>query len=241
MPSIIEAGFTQKSLADFKRTMLYMRLPEKERKRVMQKVLWRLKDIAKKSVNNAQAPDGTKWALRKKVKSKKKSENKLLRKAATLLNSKLIDNLNGELNYQKSKTAQIFHEHFYGEEVKVKQSKEEKKAHKKIMSHNHEAATEEQGKRLKQLGYQKTKKLKNGKVKTTTPSAKAIAKMMTRGQAGLLIRLREQQLGIDVRRGLKSYKLPKRQFLETREKEVSDIITEEVFKAFDRMGIHLGL
>ena len=54
------------SVARVKRTLMYLRLSPQQRQKVMQKVLWRLKDGAKKNVSAQRTPDGKAWTPRKR-------------------------------------------------------------------------------------------------------------------------------------------------------------------------------
>ena len=82
-------------------------------------------------------------------------------------------------------------------------------------------------------------KTKKGKQKYKKIRMKAIRQSMTRGQAGLIIRMMEKKQGIETRRGLTSYKMAKRQFLDENENRNADIITEELLKGFEKAGYHL--
>lgn len=233
-------GFTPETLKRFQRTLGYLRLPPQTRKQLMQKILWRLKDRAKKNVTAQQNPDGSSWEERKKKVKGGKLKQKMLRKGAVFLDSK-IENAGdvGRLHYGKEDTAGIFYIHHTGATVPVKQTEEEKAQLKKVLASTKEPATSAQIKRLKELGYQvAVGKYKSGKVKYKTVSRNS---GLNQGKAGIIIRYLEEKQGINIRRGLSSYKMAKRQFLDDDESRNADIITEEIFKAFEKEGIHLTL
>jgi phage virion morphogenesis protein len=234
-------GLKPDTVEKLKHTLLYLRLTPKMRNQVMQKVLWRLKDNAEKNVSHQQSPDGKAWTPRKKKLKGGVRKNKLLKKSAVNLNSKLEQQgERGKLFYTEPKWAEVRAIHQYGLEVPVEQTTKDKKILKKLLEENHKPATPQQAHRLKELGYQvRNGKTKKGKQKYKKIRMKTIRQSMTRGQAGLIIRMMEKKQGIEIRRGLTSYKMAKRQFLDENENRNADIITEELLKGFEKAGYHL--
>ena len=56
---------------------------------------------------------------------------------------------------------------------------------------------------------------------------------MSQGLAGLIIRMLEKKQGINTRRGLKSYKMAARPFLDEDEQRNAEIVTKELLKVFE--------
>ena len=234
-------GLKPGAVEKLKHTLLYLRLTPKMRNQVMQKVLWRLKKNAEKNVTHQQSPEGKAWAPRKKKLKGGVRKNKLLKESAANLNSKLEQQgERGKLFYKNSHWAKVRAIHQYGLEVPVKQTEKDKKALEKLLAQNNQPATPQQARRLRELGYQvRNGKTKTGKQKYKKVRLKSIRQTMSRGQAGLIIRMMEKQKGINIRRGLASYKMAKREFLDENLKRNADIITEELLKGFEKAGYHL--
>ncbi|MBN6067871.1 phage virion morphogenesis protein [Aggregatibacter actinomycetemcomitans] len=223
------------SVARVKRTLMYLRLTPQQRQKVMQKVLWRLKDNAKKNVSAQRDPDGKAWKPRKRQ-EKSARKNKMLKFRAKYLNSKIESQGDlGRLHYNDQKGAEIGAVHQKGLTVEVKQTAKEKAALEKLLAQNKQPATAKQAKRLKELGYTEAtaKRGKNGKLKRKKATAKNIRATMSQGQAGLIIRLLEKKQGINTRRGLKSYKMTARPFLDENEQRNAEIVSKELLKAFE--------
>ena len=222
------------SVARVKRTLMYLRLSPQQRQKLMQTVLWRLKDDAKKNVTAQKTPDGKAWEPRKRQKTGAR-KNKMLKFRAKYLNSKIENQGNqGRLHYADNKGAEIGAIHQRGLRVKVEQTAKDKKNLEKILAQNKEPATQKQANRLKELGYTMTtgKRGKDGKLKRKTATNKYIKTSISKGQAGLIIRLLEKKQGINTRRGLKSYKMAARPFLDEDEQRNAEIVTKELLKAF---------
>ncbi|THA14545.1 phage virion morphogenesis protein [Rodentibacter pneumotropicus] len=234
-------GLKPESIERLKRTLLYMRLTPRIRNQVMQKVLWRLKDNSEKNVSHQQSPTGRPWKPRKKKLKGGVRVNKMLKKRASTLNSKIEQQgERGVLNYTDEKGGEIGAIHQYGLEVPVEQTKKDKKALEKLLAQNDKPATPQQARRLRELGYKiGNGTTKTGKKKYRKARIKDIKNGMSRGQAGLIIRMMEEKQDINIRRGLTSYKMAKRPFLDEDEKRNADIITEELLKGFQKMGYHL--
>ncbi|MFQ1022506.1 phage virion morphogenesis protein [Avibacterium paragallinarum] len=238
----VTGGFTKETLKQFKSLANYFRLSPKIKQQTMQRVLWRLKRKTEQNVTRQQTPEGKPWKPRKKP--RKGLKNKMLRRRGQYLNSKLEFNGNqGRLTYTNKRSAQVAAIHQYGLEVTNIQNKQDKIHLERLLKQNNQKATPKQAKRLKELGYTVStgKKLKNGKTKRKNASMKDITSRLSRGQAGLIIRMIEEKQGIKIRRGLRSYKMTKREFLDENEQRNAEVITEELFKAFERSGIHLTL
>ncbi|RDE97947.1 phage virion morphogenesis protein [Aggregatibacter aphrophilus] len=234
-------GLKPETVKRFKETMMYLRLTPQMRKKVMQKALWRMKDVAKKNVSAQKTPDGKPWKPRKRQK-KGVRKNRMLKMRAKYLNSKLEQQGNvGILHYTDAKGGEIGAIHQHGLTVNVEQTAKDKKNLEKILAQNKEPATPQQAKRLKELGYTATKggRGKNGKLKRKKATVRDIRSSLSKGQAGLIIRMMEKKQGINIRRGLKSYKMTARPFLDEDETRNADIITEELLKAFAESGYHL--
>nr|DAO36080.1 MAG TPA: virion morphogenesis protein [Caudoviricetes sp.] len=222
------------SVARVKRTLMYLRLSPQQRQKLMQTVLWRLKDNAKKNVTAQKTPDGKAWAPRKRQK-KSARKNKMLKFRAKYLNSKIENQGNqGRLHYADKKGGEIGAVHQKGLTVATGQTAKEQAALKKLLEQNKQPATQKQANRLKELGYTMTtgKRGKNGKLKRKTATNKYIKTSISKGQAGLIIRLLEKKQGINTRRGLKSYKMAARPFLDEDEQRNAEIVTKELLKAF---------
>ena len=237
----ILAGLKPETVKRFKETMMYLRLTPQMRRKVMQKVLWRMKDNAKKSVSAQKTPEGKSWVPRKRQ-EKSVRKNRMLKMRAKYLNSKLEQQGNvGILHYTDAKGGEIGAIHQYGLTVNVEQTAKEKKALEKLLAQNKEPATPQQAKRLKELGYSVSKggRGRDGKKKKKKATGRDIRSSLSKGQAGLIIRMMEKKQGINIRRGLKSYKMAARPFLDEDETRNADIITEELLKAFAESGYHL--
>ena len=200
-----------------------------------------IKKERKKNVSHQQSPEGKTWTPRKKKLKGGVRKNKLLKESAANLNSKLEQQgERGKLFYEKSHWAKVRAIHQYGLEVPVEQTEKDKKALKKLLAQNHKPATPKQARRLRELGYQvRNGKTKTGKQKYKKVRLKSIQQTMSRGQAGLIIRMMEKQKEINQPQGLVSYKMPKREFLDENPKRNADIITEELLKGFEKAGYHL--
>ncbi|QPB43065.1 phage virion morphogenesis protein [Rodentibacter haemolyticus] len=234
-------GLKPKTVEKLKHTLLYLRLTPQMRNQVMQKVLWRLKDNSEKNVSRQQSPTGKPWEPRKKKLKGGVRVNKMLKKRARTLNSKIEQQgERGLLNYTDKKGGEIGAIHQYGLEVPVEQTKKDKKALAKLLAQNDKPATPQQARRLRELGYKTSNgTTKSGRKKYKKARIKDIKQGMSRGQAGLIIRMMEKKQGINIRRGLTSYKMAKRPFLDEDSKRNADIITDELLKGFQKMGYHL--
>lgn len=222
------------SVARVKHTLMYLRLSPQQRQKVMQTVLWRLKDNAKKNIKAQKTPDGKAWEPRKRQK-KSARKNKMLKFRAKYLNSKIENQGNqGRLHYADKKGGEIGAVHQKGLTVATGQTAKEQAALKKLLEQNKQPATQKQANRLKELGYTMTtgKRGKDGKLKRKTATNKYIKTSISKGQAGLIIRLLEKKQGINTRRGLKSYKMAARPFLDEDEQRNAEIVTKELLKAF---------
>lgn len=222
------------SVARVKRTLMYLRLSPQQRQKLMQTVLWRLKDGAKKNIKAQKTPDGKAWEPRKRQK-KSARKKKMLKFRAKYLNSKIENQGNqGRLHYADKKGGEIGAVHQKGLTVATGQTAKEQAALKKLLEQNKQPATQKQANRLKELGYTMTtgKRGKDGKLKRKTATNKYIKTSISKGQAGLIIRLLEKKQGINTRRGLKSYKMAARPFLDEDEQRNAEIVTKELLKAF---------
>ena len=200
----------------------------------MQTVLWRLKDNAKKNIKAQKTPDGKAWEPRKRQK-KSARKKKMLKFRAKYLNSKIENQGNqGRLHYADKKGGEIGAVQQKGLTVATGQTAKEQAALKKLLEQNKQPATQKQANRLKELGYTMTtgKRGKDGKLKRKTATNKYIKTSISKGQAGLIIRLLEKKQGINTRRGLKSYKMAARPFLDEDEQRNAEIVTKELLKAF---------
>ena len=153
------------SVARVKRTLMYLRLSPQQRQKLMQTVLWRLKDNAKKNVTAQKTPDGKAWVPRKRQ-EKSARKNKMLKFRAKYLNSKIENQGNqGRLHYADKKGGEIGAVHQKGLTVATGQTAKEQAALKKLLEQNKQPATAKQAKRLKELGYTEAtaKRGKNGK------------------------------------------------------------------------------
>lgn len=223
------------SVARVKRTLMYLRLSPQQRQKLMQTVLWRLKDGAKKNVAAQKTPDGKAWEPRKRQ-EKSARKNKMLKFRAKYLNSKIENQGNqGRLHYADKKGGEIGAVHQKGLTVPTGQTAKEQAALKKLLEQNKQPATAKQAKRLKELGYTEAtaKRGKNGKLKRKRATSKSIRSTMSQGQAGLIIRMLEKKQGINTRRGLKSYKMAARLFLDEDEQRNAEIVTKELLKVFE--------
>lgn len=239
----VTAGFTPESLERFHNTMKYLRLSPQERNKTMQKILWRMKDNAKKNVTHQRTPDGTPWKPRLR-KRKGVTANKMLKQRGKQINSKLErQGEQGRLHYADNEWAKISAVHQYGLRVDVEENKQDNARLKKLLEQNDQPATPKQAKRLKELGYKVSsgKRNKTGKLKYKKTSGKNIRQTLSRGRAGLLIRILEEKQGINIRRNLSSYKMTARPFLDENTQRNAEIITDELFKSFERSGVHLTL
>ena len=109
-----------------------------------------------------------------------------------------------------------------------------------MLAQNNQPATPQQARRLRELGYQvRNGKTKTGKQKYKKVRLKAFDKPCHVDKLVLIIRMMEKQKGINIRRGLASYKMAKREFLDENPKRNADIITEELLKGFEKAGYHL--
>ncbi len=219
-------GLKPGTVEKLKHTLLYLRLTPKMRNQVMQKVLWRLKKNAKKNVSHQQSPEGKTWTPRKKKLKGGVRKNKLLKESAANLNSRLE---------QQGERGKLFYENLNQQrparlhnslKMPVEQTEKDKKALKKLLAQNHKPATPKTSTSLRELGYQvRNGKTKTGKQKYKKVRLKSIQQTMSRGQAGLIIRMMEKRRNKQAQ-GFVSYKMPKREFLDENPKRNADIITK---------------
>lgn len=228
------AGFKSGEIERIKNTLKYLNLTPKLRKDVLQRVLWRMKDNAKQAVSQQRTPDGKPWAPRKRKLQGGVRQNKLLKLRAKRLNSKVEQQAKiGRLHYSESKDGEIGAIHQYGLPVSTAPTEKDKAILEKLKAQNHEPATPKQARRLKELGYQVSNgKTKHGKRKFKKVRMKTIKETMSRGQAGLIIRLMEKKQGKQKPQKA-MYEMPARPFLDENEQRNAEIITKQLLKVFE--------
>lgn len=209
-------GFTSSSRRKLKRTLNALSLPKHKQKEVLKLTLWRIKDEAKKNITAQRTPDGKQWQSRKSD-----SKKKMLRRRGRLLTIKSNSGKEAVLGYRNKKEGELAALHHYGQQrtVVTKAELEELKA---WHSSNGEMCTEHQAIRLRSLGYQ----LKNKKGKLVKPSKRAIMATVSKGRAGILIRmLKREKTGNKSKKGT-----PARPALNTDTQHNAEILTEVIEK-----------
>ncbi|MFU2123108.1 phage virion morphogenesis protein [Gallibacterium anatis] len=210
------SGFTSSSYRKIKRTLKALNLPTQKQKEVLKLTLWRIKGEAKKNITAQRTPDGKQWQSRKSD-----SKKKMLRRRGRLLTITSNNGKEAVLGYRNKKEGELAALHHYGQQktVVTKAELEELRA---WHSGNGEMCTEHQAIRLRSLGYQ----LKNKKGKLVKPSKGAIMATVSKGRAGILIRmLKREKTGNKSKKGT-----PARPALNTDTQHNAEILTEVVEK-----------
>lgn len=218
----ILAGLTKASYNQLKRDLKILSLSKSKKKELFQRVTWRIKDKAKKSVSRQQDPDGTPW------KPRKVGKGKMLKHRAKFLNSKISNGNRATIGYKNKETSIISAEHQYGLDSKLKENKkatEEQKA--KLLATKNDPCSDPQAKKLRDLGYQI--RLKGGKKKRA--NLREIKTRLTKGQAGLLIRLLKNNHSDNRQKAVNGkIKMEKRTFLDENVQRNAEIMTQELDK-----------
>lgn len=213
---------SKESLKRFRRDMRLLTLSPDKKKQVIQRTAWRIKDNAKKAVNQQRSPDGKPWEKRKVGKGK------MLKRRAKFLNTKMQGNNTGVLGYKNKKSSELSAEHQYGLEVELAKNQKLTLGDKiQLIKNKNNPCSDSQAKKLKDLGYQI--RLKGGRRKNA--SLREIKARLTMGQAGLIIRLMSKALNQNKQSAVNGkIKLPARPFLDENTQHNAEIMAAELAK-----------
>ncbi|MFU2054307.1 phage virion morphogenesis protein [Gallibacterium anatis] len=213
------SGFTSSSYRKIKRTLKALNLPAQKQKEVLKLTLWRIKGEAKKNITAQRTPDGKQWQSRKSD-----SKKKMLRRRGRLLTITSNNGKEAVLGYRNKKEGELAALHHYGQQ-KTEVTKAELEAIKATHTGNSDPCTEQQAIRLRSLGYQ----IKNKKGKLVKPTKKAIQATVSKGRAGVLIRiLKREKSGNKAKNGT-----PARPALNMDVQHNANILAEFVEKALN--------
>lgn len=212
-------GFTSSSRRKLKRTLNALSLPKHKQKEVLKLTLWKIKNEANKNVTAQRTPNGEQWKRRKSG-----SRKKMLRRRGRLLTITENNGQKAVLGYRNKKEGELAALHHYGQQ-KTEVTKAELEAIKATHTGNSDPCTEQQAIRLRSLGYQ----IKNKKGKLVKPTKKAIQAAVSKGRAGVLIRiLKREKSGNKAKNGT-----PARPALNMDVQHNANILAEFVEKALN--------
>ncbi|WP_143732648.1 phage virion morphogenesis protein [Microbulbifer sp. GL-2] len=186
-----------------------LKMPPAKQRRVGAIIARKVRTYSRKRLREQKGLDGKAWEKRKK-----KDRKKMLRGLSKKMRSKGVE-LGGEVFFVDGKTAEIAHQHQYGEPEEWTS----KKAEKVYGQPDYGApATSYQARALKKEGYKV--RLPGGRKKK--PTMRWIKENLSLGQAGLILRT----LRDDPRLNRWVIELPERDFLGVTEREVSELASK---------------
>ncbi|MFC1022275.1 phage virion morphogenesis protein [Pasteurella multocida] len=256
MKQFLQGSLTKQSKKQLRKDLAKLKLDPKTKKMILRNALKRIKKEANLNKRKQQSPDGKPWTPRKKEvwtttkKGKKKSKKMLMK----VLNKSQITVKpdEGTLGFNSEKRSEVAGRHNYGGVVPQQDITAEQQEQKKtVLQTLNDPATEEQAKRLLELGFtepvkkhpihqdrelswamrKKVNKLwviRMVKGVNRKPSSiNYICNHLTQAQAGVLIGELKKYHGITKK---DKNMTPERKFLNEDEQHNSAILTEEINK-----------
>ncbi|MFA0813242.1 phage virion morphogenesis protein [Microbulbifer epialgicus] len=189
-----------------------LKMPPAKQRQLGGTLARKVRTYSRKRLREQKALDGNAWEKRKE--SHKKGRKKMLRGLSKRMSARGVE-LGGEVFFADGKTAEIAHQHQYGEPEEWTSQK----ANKVYGQPDYQApATRYQARALKKEGYKV--RLPGGRKKK--PTIRWITENLSLGQAGLILR----KLRDDPGKSRWVIELPERSFLGVTEREISELASK---------------
>ena len=209
---MIRISILERDILSVQQQLKLMMLHPKKRTRLLGKLGRHLAKQNKQNIRDNKDPDGRRWQQRKS------GDKKMMRKMSKQLKTKA--NSKEATLYFPGVAGSIASKHQHGATEKWNASK----AKKVYGTPDYDAPTTRlQAKRLRELGYTIAAKRKGKRKK---PSLKWIVENLTQGQAGVIIRSLKDKAA----QSSWEVKLPERQLLGAKQKDITNFIAAELEK-----------
>ncbi|MDR2308869.1 MAG: phage virion morphogenesis protein [Paucimonas sp.] len=205
-----------RGLLDAQRQLALLELPPRLRRRLLNNVSKRARSLSRRRIRNQENLDGSPFAPRKSTDAGKKKMEAGLGKLMQ------VTSLTGDeavLGWKNALTGWIAAQQHKG--VSERRTAQQMRRWSRVPAGA--VSTTKQAKRLRRLGF---KVRQAGKKRLTRPSVAWILEHVSYMQAGLLIRILDEERGETTGADSWEIKLPKRQFLGASAQETSDLVNQ---------------